>query len=226
MALFWTRSLIEPWALSRSFTASFLQYLFSINIIGLPYQLLFRFFLLALSYWLTSAAQSKKPYHHEAKEIYGLIPFANSAKCSCGSILFGNVFTFIIYFSIPSWQYYMFEVNNRNTMARCKICSKLVIMKSERHHWFRSGVFIVNFEHISHFFLVFLLLTLMPTGYLYLTVQFQHTFFYFDKLQSFSEWIPDGEKYSGTIHGVYWIREWGMVIVDLFLQGVGRTTGS
>ena len=103
-------------------------------------------------------------------------------------------------------------------MARCKICSKLVIMKSERHHWFRSGVFIVNFEHISHFFLVFLLLTLMPTGYLYLTVQFQHTFFYFDKLQSFSEWIPDGEKYSWTIHGVYWIREWGMVIVDSFCK--------
>ena len=27
-------------------------------------------------------------------------------------------------------------------------------------HWLRSGVFIVNFEHISHFFLVLLLLTL------------------------------------------------------------------
>ena len=27
-------------------------------------------------------------------------------------------------------------------------------------HWRRSGVFIVNFEHILHFFLVFLLLTL------------------------------------------------------------------
>ena len=27
-------------------------------------------------------------------------------------------------------------------------------------HWHRSGVSIVNFEHISHFFLVFLLLTL------------------------------------------------------------------
>ena len=33
--------------------------------------------------------------------------------------------------------------------------------------WRRSGVFIVNFEHISHLVLVFLLLTLsreMPTG--------------------------------------------------------------
>ena len=30
----------------------------------------------------------------------------------------------------------------------------------ETHQWRRSGVFIVNFEHISHFVLVFLLLTL------------------------------------------------------------------
>ena len=37
----------------------------------------------------------------------------------------------------------MFKVNNENTKWR---------------HWSSSGVFIVNFEHISHFFLVFLLL--------------------------------------------------------------------
>ena len=30
----------------------------------------------------------------------------------------------------------------------------------ERRHWRRFGVFIVNFEHISHLVLVFLLLTL------------------------------------------------------------------
>ena len=30
----------------------------------------------------------------------------------------------------------------------------------ERLQWRRSGVFIVNFEHISHFVLVFLMLTL------------------------------------------------------------------
>ena len=36
-------------------------------------------------------------------------------------------------------------------------------------HWRRSNVFIVNFEHISHLFLVFLLLTLnmyLPTGHI------------------------------------------------------------
>ena len=30
----------------------------------------------------------------------------------------------------------------------------------QRRHWRRSGVFIVNFEHISHLDLVFLVLTL------------------------------------------------------------------
>ena len=39
----------------------------------------------------------------------------------------------------------MFKVNNKTP---------------ERHHWRRSGVFIVNFDHISHLALVFLLLTL------------------------------------------------------------------
>ena len=40
------------------------------------------------------------------------------------------------------------------------ICSKLTIKTSERRQWRRSYVFIVNFEHISHLALVFLLLTL------------------------------------------------------------------
>ena len=45
---------------------------------------------------------------------------------------------------------YMLKVNNGNTKT-----------------WRRSGVFIVNFEHISHLVLVFVLLTLsrqMPAG--------------------------------------------------------------
>ena len=32
------------------------------------------------------------------------------------------------------------------------MCSKLIIKTPERCHWRRSGVFIVNFEHISHLF--------------------------------------------------------------------------
>ena len=41
---------------------------------------------------------------------------------------------------------YMFKVNNRNTRARCEVCSKLTIKIPERRHWRRSGVFIVNLE--------------------------------------------------------------------------------
>ena len=55
---------------------------------------------------------------------------------------------------------YLLKVNNRNTRTRCEICSKLTINTPERRHCRRSGVFIVNFEHISHLVLVFLLLTL------------------------------------------------------------------
>ena len=55
----------------------------------------------------------------------------------------------------------MFEVNNRNTRKRCEICSQVTIKTAERRLWRRSGVFIVNFEHISRLFLVFPLLTLI-----------------------------------------------------------------
>ena len=37
---------------------------------------------------------------------------------------------------------------------------KLTIKTPERRQWRLSGVFIVNFEHISHLVLVFILLTL------------------------------------------------------------------
>ena len=55
---------------------------------------------------------------------------------------------------------YLFKVNNRNSRTRCEICSKLTIKTPERRQWHLSGVVIVNFEHISHLLLVFLLLTL------------------------------------------------------------------
>ena len=65
---------------------------------------------------------------------------------------------------------YLLKVNNRNTRTRCEICSKLTIntperrllipLKTSENQRFsdvfrgikrrRSGVFIVNFEHISH----------------------------------------------------------------------------
>ena len=55
---------------------------------------------------------------------------------------------------------YLFTFNNRNTRKRCEICSKVTIKTPERRQCRRSGVFIVNFEHISHHFLVCILLTL------------------------------------------------------------------
>ena len=47
------------------------------------------------------------------------------------------------------------KLNNRNTRTRCEICSKLTKKTPELRHWRRSGVFIVNFELISHHVLVF-----------------------------------------------------------------------
>ena len=61
---------------------------------------------------------------------------------------------------------YLLKVNNRNSRMRCEICLKLTIKTPEQRQSRRSGVFIVNVEHISHFVIVFLLLTLcrqMPT---------------------------------------------------------------
>ena len=56
---------------------------------------------------------------------------------------------------------YLLKINNRNnTRPRCEICSKLTMKIPEQLQWRRSGVFIVNFEHISHLVLEFLLLPL------------------------------------------------------------------
>ena len=52
---------------------------------------------------------------------------------------------------------YLFNIYKRNTKKMCEIGSTLTIKTPERRH---SGVFIVNFEPISHLFLVFLLITL------------------------------------------------------------------
>ena len=44
------------------------------------------------------------------------------------------------------------------TLEKSERCSELTIKTTERYHWRCSGVFIVNFEHISHFVLVLPLL--------------------------------------------------------------------
>ena len=63
------------------------------------------------------------------------------------------------YFKLIGWDTantYLFRVNDRKTRKRCEIRSNLTIKTTAR----RSGFSIVNFEHISLLFLVFLLFTM------------------------------------------------------------------
>ena len=71
-------------------------------------------------------------------------------------MFFGNILTTIPFTANIS----LFKVGNRKSRKRCEIYSKLTIKTPKRRHWRRFGVFIVNFEHMSLLFLVFLLLTL------------------------------------------------------------------
>ena len=43
---------------------------------------------------------------------------------------------------------YLLKINNRNTKTRCEISSKLTLKIPERHHWRRSRIIIVTFEHV------------------------------------------------------------------------------
>ena len=74
--------------------------------------------------------------------------------------LFVIVFVIVCYRLNPGRQSCMFKVNNRNTRARCEICSKLTKKIPEQCQWRDSSVFFVNSEHIPHLALVFLLFTL------------------------------------------------------------------
>ena len=49
---------------------------------------------------------------------------------------------------------YLFEVNNKNSRTIYKIGSNLIRKTSERRHWLRSRIFIVNFEQILHIVLL------------------------------------------------------------------------
>ena len=45
----------------------------------------------------------------------------------------------------------LFKVNNRNSRKGCEIFSKFAIKTPEQHYWYCNGVFAVNFEQISLF---------------------------------------------------------------------------
>ena len=55
---------------------------------------------------------------------------------------------------------FTYSMSTIETLERSEICSKLPIKTPERRQWRRSGGFIVNSKHISHIFLVFLILNL------------------------------------------------------------------
>ena len=96
--------------------------------------------------------------------IYGIIIIQNRFKISRHRKLeehkwFYDHFKWRKFCKCPA-NIYLLKINNRSTKKRSEICSKLTIKTSERRQWRRSGIFIVNFEYISHLFLVFLLLTM------------------------------------------------------------------
>ena len=85
--------------------------------------------------------------------LLGLLP----VKMTIG--IFFSSYAFLFWNDFPAG-IYLLKVNSRNTRTRCKMCSKLTIKVEVRRQWRRSGIFIVNFEHISHLVLVLLLLIL------------------------------------------------------------------
>ena len=70
---------------------------------------------------------------------------------------------------------YLFKVNNRNIRKRYEIYPKLTIKRPKQPHWYHSDACTVNFEYISHLFLVFLLLTLNKIMLAGLAVSIQMT---------------------------------------------------
>ena len=61
---------------------------------------------------------------------------------------------------------YLFEVNSRNAKKRCEMWPKLTINIVES----RSGAFIVNFEHISHFFTDNVIITIILYIHIYIYI--------------------------------------------------------
>ena len=97
-----------------------------------------------------------------ATNVYRLSKNTKSTSCICSIAWYEFILNLFIQVCKPTnpANICLFKFTNRNTRKRCEICSKLTIKKPGRRQWHRSGNFLVNFEHISHLFLVFLLVTL------------------------------------------------------------------
>ena len=92
-------------------------------------------------------------FRHRQSEIFLSLKFFTQENWPClisSQCFFHIETTYLICMTNYPANVYLFKANSRNTIKRCDTCSKLTSF----------GVFIVNFEHISHLSLVFLLLTL------------------------------------------------------------------
>ena len=49
---------------------------------------------------------------------------------------------------------YLFNANNGRTRGTCEFCPKLTIKSSKLRQWLCFGVFNINFEQISHIYLL------------------------------------------------------------------------
>ena len=108
---------------------------------------------------------------------------------------------------------YLFKVNNRNTKNFFEICSNLTLKTTERCQWCRSGVFIVNFEHVLKLFLFFSI------------IDFEHVFIWWEgRLLPFPKLITDilylialTNPYHNTFRIAYhisddWCRSMGQLL--------------
>ena len=98
----------------------------------------------------TSNFPKNEPFLSPDTHMYVLSPFPLLPTKS-------NLIVFLMYHKQQLANIYLIKLNNRTIRKKCEVCSKLTIQTPEQS---RSGVIIVNLEHISHLFLVFLLLIL------------------------------------------------------------------
>ena len=125
--------------------------------------------------------------------------------------------TYLALWNFVSWvlAFTCWKSTIRNTRKPCRICSKLTIKTPERGHWRCSVVLIVNFEHDSHIFLVFLLLTLnkemlvcfaLPQNLAFLNPFNATGLFLYPQKKSENLWFPNVFRLYRKANGMNWIK--------------------
>ena len=113
--------------------------------------------------WKLLITQSIQSQHHHPVKTNQLSCTAYWWTSLMGVSGFNRFHTTRLFLYPPGFlpvEIYLLKVNNRNTRTKYEICSRLTLKIREQCQWRRSGVFIVNFEHILDLVLVFLFLTL------------------------------------------------------------------